>query len=554
MIPTLPALIIVGVGAMTAIILSFVDFHRPYGVSEVRHSVVRERYWLAAAGYASIGLSGYLALVGAITWVIAYLFEWTTLDERGRPFAVAAMVSVFILSWFSRAPIGADMSSGVRKVLQTVVARYPQSLLTAAAIIARAPFTPHAQAEVDLANEMKRYALPGDLIKAALTEDNRVLSASVRRVLLEILSLRACFAEVRKNPKFANFFAARTRTCAQIEQEHNHLMRRVARVLTLSQDFEMKDQAEEFTLELSDFISDECDVLRSRYHRLLAEMILSAVHDDAGRKKMATTFGYDVGVARTLPSWPIGFMFAIYLSLPFLLFSISPVAKISIAAAGLLSFAQTWAVAIAVFLAVYPKETNFGRPTIFSLPWRSYLVYGAISYGVGVAILLFAYTICNSIPLFKLPDNFISRTNPLAASLLFSTIFVYFTIGLSILLDRRIQTGALDYQRGRVSDGLRFAGPMILLMVAMFAAIQVIAAWSGNTPPFTVIENIQASAIYLSIIFLIGYFVPSTAHAHLEATKIILSSGINTKPTAWSSNPSESRPASAAYTVGSVGS
>jgi hypothetical protein len=191
-----------------------------------------------------------------------------------------------------------------------------------------------------------------------------------------------------------------------------------------------------------------------------------------------------------------------------------------------------------MFLAIYPKETDFGRPTIFNLPWRSYQVYGAIAYLAGVAILYFSYQVSNSVRLFSLPDGFMAKSHPLVASMLFSFIFVYFTVGLSILVDRRLQSGSVNYEQGRVRDGLSFAGPMIALIVVMQAAIILFRYFTGGSHPFTAGQIVLTSGIYIFVIFLIGYFVPSTAHAHLEATKIILSGRLNTKPSAWSATAS----------------
>jgi hypothetical protein len=544
---TSASLIIVGLGLLTTLTLSFFDFHRPYGLSEIRHAVMRERYWLAIAGYASFGLTAYVVLVAAVAALIFAFSDLTTLDERGRPYAVGSVVAVFILSWLSRLPAFSTICGAIRTMLQTVVARYPQSLLTATALIARAQFEANPQAREDLEKELKSYALPTRLVGAALAADNRYLSAAVGHVLLEISSLRSGFVLARSIPKFAGFFEGRSRTLVSIERDHHHLFRRVARALFLFDDLKIPGSStEEFALELSEFISEECDALKARYQRLLAELVLSALSAEKARRDLLKTFGYTVEVATSLPFWPVAFVFIIYLMLPFVIIGIGAGEKMSAPAAGLIGFAQSWAVAIAVFLAVYPKETDFGRPTLFRLPWRSYLVYGAISYVVGAIFLFASYKVGDVFPIFQLPKEFPARINPLGSSLLAATICVYFTIGQSILIDRRLQAASLHYQEGRLRDGLYFAGPMTMLVVVLQAGFYFISKINGLDYPFGVSEMALMSIIYLFIVFLIGYFVPSTAHAHLEATKIILSGESSTRPMAWTSSGGQSSRASLA--------
>jgi hypothetical protein len=544
---TSASLIIVGFGLLTAVTLSFFDFHRPYGLSELRHAAMRERYWLAVSGYASVGLTAYVVLIAAVAASIFYFQQSTELDERGRPYAIGAAIAVFFLSWVGRLPVLGAICGTVRTTLQTLVARYPQSTQTASAIIARAEFEPSPQARDDLRTELGRYALPQKLVDAALEANDRYLSAAVTRVLLEVCSLRAGFELARNEEKFAGFFAGRERTCASIEQEHHHLLRRVARALFVFEDLKVPDAStEELALELSEFLSEECDALKARYHKLLAELVLSALNTQEARRRLLKNFGYTVELATSVPFWPVVAVFAVYLFFPvvIMIFAGSGDNKMTTYAAGLVAFAQSWAVAIAVFLAVFPKETDFGRPTLFSLPWRSYLLYGAISYIVGAAIQYASYKAGGVFDIFRLPDDYPAHAAPFSTSLLVATICVYFTVGQSILIDRRIRSGSLDYHKGRLADALWFTGPMIVLVAALQVAFYVVP---HRAPPFTVTELTVMSIAYLLIVFMMGFFVPSTSHAHLEATKIILAGQTSVKPMSWTLGASQSpRPLSVA--------
>ena len=546
---TTASLMIVGLGLITALTLSFFDFHRPFGISEIRHAVLRERYWLAVSGYASVGLTAYVVLIAAVAAIIFYLRHPISPEERSWTYAIGAAIgaasAVLVLSWISRVEGIATICAAIRTTLQSLVARYPQSPLTASAIIARAPFEPDPQAVDDLRRELSRFALPEKLVDAAMEANDRYLSAPVTRVLLEISSLRLCFARIRDDKNFKNFFDGRSRTYARIEQDHHHMLRRVARALFVFEDLKVPDTSTvDFALELSEFLSEECDALKARYHKLLAELILSALTTQEARRQMLRSFGYTVELATSVPFWPVVAIFATYLFFPVVVMVFAGSSQSTMYAAGLVAFAQSWAVAIAVFLAVFPKETDFGRPTLFSLPWRSYVLYGAISYVAGAVIQFASYKAGSLFDIFLLPSNYPARTDPLSTSLLVATICLYFTIGQSILIDRRLRSGALDYNKGRLSDALWFTGPMIALVAALQVAFYVVP---HHAPPFSVMALTVMSIAYLAIVFLMGFFVPSTSHAHLEATKIILSGVTSVKPTAWTLGTTESsRPLSVA--------
>lgn len=134
----------------------------------------------------------------------------------------------------------------------------------------------------------------------------------------------------------------------------------------------------------------------------------------------------------------------------------------------------------------------------------------------------------------RLPDNYPARTDPFGASLFVATICVYFTIGQSILIDRRLQSGSLEYRKGRLSDALWFTGPMTVLVIVLQVVFYLIPTMNDQTPPFSIPELFLMSFAYLLIVFMMGFFVPSTSHAHLEATKLILSGQTSVKPMAWS--------------------
>jgi len=166
---------------------------------------------------------------------------------------------------------------------------------------------------------------------------------------------------------------------------------------------------------------------------------------------------------------------------------------------------------VALTWAIVPKMfSNFARPSLYTLPWPSYAVYGVGAYLSGAALLLLFR--------FNVPLPF-----PIVLPTLVSSVsFLLITVGISVLIDRRLRlkTEGLAPQ---AYDGL-IIGLLMLLGTVSFQLIMFhIAPRLGwvqleFSPPATV----RATFVVLSgtLGFVIGYFVPSAAAKYLhEACK-----------------------------------
>jgi hypothetical protein len=260
---------------------------------------------------------------------------------------------------------------------------------------------------------------------------------------------------------------------------------------------------------------------------------LSCVPHREERAQFLKYFGYQVPTAPALPLRPWVVVFA----LDFVLFLVPSVIIIftggnqGFAPRPLVLFPVVHAISqsVAITWAIYPKVVSnfarpslyFGRPPLYSLPWQSYIAFGLGSYATGAIILL----------LFRL---LVPMPYPVIFPTLLSSLsFLFMTIGMSVLIDLRLQSRSLDFEQGRVRDGIAVALVMFLytltFQVVMFH-VGPLLGWvdpSALVPPGMKRETldylIRPTFIVLSLGlgFIMGYLVPSAAAAFLQEANLL---------------------------------
>jgi hypothetical protein len=413
------------------------------------------------------------------------------------------------------------MASALRGLMQSL-ARYPQTVETVTAILARSPFDIGEQAVSEATRELERYGVPPKLIGKALANNNEVLTLGAATVVTQVCSLQICFGELQKDPRFKKFVLVRKPVFDDLDKRYRRMLRRSARALLLAENITVSDlDAGELALEISDFIAQECEDLKTDYQRLLAEAAISSMSNRDARIKLISDFGYRVSLPEPLPFVPLIIIFALDF-----LFSIAPLLflsnlpqgfDVSPRVGGGSALAHAVALTVSVFFAVYPKAaTNVARPSLHRLPWRSYVLFGMVSYLVGTALLSVTYATIGIAP--KWPAS----SHPVSVSALFSLMFLVNTLVLSILLDVRLRNVQLDYSDGRLRDGATHAVVMMATMLSLLVAFTTLSRVYG-IPSLPIELWIYAAIILLFGVlgFTMGYLVPSTAEAYTEAQRFI---------------------------------
>jgi xanthosine utilization system XapX-like protein len=520
-------------GAVAVIIASVLDFHAPYRISEIRNAVLRQRYWFALAVYSTIALIAYLLVLDC-----AYLIISTVLPDYNAELrlpakeyeklktalsvALAVPPAIAFMGLVPHLPLLRDITDAIRRAMQSL-ARYPQTVEILTAIISRSPFKVSDRAVAEVTGELERYGVSPQLIDDALANNNKVLADSAAKMIQQICSFHLSFQDLRDDPRFERFFAIRKEVFDDLDKHYRRVLRRSARALLIADEMSPSSlPPEELALEVSGFVAQECEDLREKYQRLLAEATISGLSSRAARTGLISSFGYTIDLPRTLPLWPLVVIFAadfVASVAPIYLMPNMPEQfRVSTKTAELAALAHGFGLTLSVFLAVYPKAvTNFARPSLFALPRRSYVLFGLVSYLVGNAVLYATYSTIDLAP------GWPAASHPFATSTLFSVVFLVNTVILSILLDVRLRSASLAYYNGRLLDGITLAVVMMSLMVIFVVGFLALLAWFQMPSP-PVEWYLYAFSIFCFGVlgFVMGYLVPSTAQVYLEANKFTL--------------------------------
>ena len=494
-------------GALTVAGLSYLDFHAPFRVSEIRYAALRERYYLAIAMYVTVALILFGVVFYGVSLAILFAIgepakrvNSVFFSAKADATALGLSLTIFVLLLARATPGIKDLIGALRQMMQQTFARFPMSAETVSALIARSPFAANSRGRAEVVRELDHYCVPSYLIERALNNDNKVLSSAAADRLQELCSLHLCLADLRQDNRFRRYFIARQSVVRELEKSYHACLRRVARAILLAIDIPMSEQsAADLTLEISDCVAEECDAVRERYHRLLAEMVVSCLPNRDARTKFIQNIGYDVHRLRGLPFFPLVAVFVLDFAIsivPAVIGTFPASSTLALLDATILGLAHAVAFTMAVFWSIYPKTlTNFARPSLRSYPWKSYLLFGGLSYLVGIVALYTGFMIC------KVPPAFVASQYPLTASILFASLFFVITVALSFLLDARLRSPCVCYRSGRIRDGLSLALVMALSISVMQLGIIAIAiGLERPSPDF----GITARAIFTGLFSALG--------------------------------------------------
>jgi hypothetical protein len=540
-----------------------VHFHEGQPPEEIRFSVPQTRYFFALGAHVSGVLTVYVFLVLAIYGMaliarqkVPYLSCYRFPIPHGCTFEPlqdlhpnvlvwsALLAALFIRLAVPNVPILRRPFDRLRDLTHDW-ALFPLARQRLVSMFSMPAGRDNLDAE--LAEELARYGVARTWLS--------FLSRAAKQSLLEVYSLRlrlialfdpaqALGAEQSSNAamKFASRWAlrrfgrARAAAFKDSETSFRRLFRRTALALLLVEEISDKVENEALRRSVSNFVAEESDDVRIRYRRLIADAALSCVPHREERSKFLKYFGYEVPTAPALPLHPWVIVFLV----DFLLFLIP---SLTIMFTGedqdfpftpLVLFPLIHAISqtVAITWAIYPKVvSNFARPSAYfrlyfrrpplgSLPWQSYIVFGLASYVTGAVILL----------LFRL---LVPMPYPVILPTLLSSLnFLLMTVGVSVLIDVRLQSRSVDFQRGRVREGFSLASIMLFNTLTFQFVMFYVLPKLGLVDPKTLLPHgidpkylwlIRGSFLVLSpgLGFIVGYFVPAAAAAFLQRAKVL---------------------------------
>jgi len=561
-------------------------FNEPQTPDEIRFSVPQQRYFVALGAHVSAILAIYVLLVITIYALIAlpmalqkgelppsecYRTDFAAIcaplfktPPAPKPDVIvwsALLAVLFVRLVMPNTPIIRRLAERLRNLTHDL-ALFPFARQSLISMLSTSPFTPRTDSGGDLAEELARYGVTAKWASC--------LSRSATHSLLEVHSLRrqlielshssqalgtafwqptfdikttslAAESESAKTSMLASsrvlqrFGRARATALAETETSFRRLVRRTALALLLVEELSAKVEDGALCRSVSNFVAEECDNVLVRYRQLIAEAALSCVPHRAERALFLKYFGYDVKALPQLPSlslrpWLIVFVVDLALFLVPSVMAMLPGAYENFERLPLLLFPFVHAIgqSVAITWAIYPKVASnvtanfarpsfyFGRPPLYSLPWQSYIVFGLASYASGAAILLMFRL------LVPMPFPVVLPT------LLSSSSFMFMTVVTSFLIDLRLQSGSLDFEKGRFGDGLFMGLVMfastLLFQFLMFYVAPVLHLADVTPPPFI---PLRATFLLLSAIlgFVMGYFVPAAGTAFLQKATLLQMAG-----------------------------
>jgi hypothetical protein len=544
--------------ALGALIVAwaYLHFHAPYRTEDIRFSVSPRRYflslWMYICGvlaiYSILLLATYpaalLVMYGADMdkcWKCLDCKDDCGLDEQGIIWA-ALISAVCVRILMPNFALTRHILDGMRSLAHRL-AQFPAARESVVASIAVSGFRASNDANLDVVEELSLYGIT--------SYATTFLSESAMRSLLEVCSVRkrlqrlsdksqtqrtiwdritilvyAWFVsgshskkhqEIPDRHRLGQFWHGRATIWTQLETDFRRLLRRSARALLLVDDIEEQAPEKAVALAISNFVVEESDDVLTRYRRLIAEMALFCEPHRDRQEEFLKSFGYPAIIPLSLPlrPWIIVFVldFLLFLIPPLLMQFTNGTSPIPVTPLALFACVHAISQTVAITWAIYPKiGSNFARPSVCSLPWQSYVVYGIASYLSGAAIL-FIFRI-------NMPMPF-----PIVLPTLMSSFsFLLMTVGVSLLIDQHLRARFDDFKRPRLHDGaiiglLMLAGTFAFQLTIFYVAPRFGWVDLDFMPPVSV----RASFLLLSgsLGFVVGYIVPSAAASYLHEASLV---------------------------------
>jgi hypothetical protein len=535
--------LITALSVLAFAVVTFVDFHYPYQISELKYAVTRRRYRLASGIYLLVGLIGYVLLANIL---FALLGGWVELEKFvdariatslaasiATSVVVAAVAPSSIILLARHTAVIQTPISRLRTFLHRVVARFPEARNRVEALIATSKFSSSSNdppTGPEDRSEFSRFGVSSANVAFAFGNDGKGLSLAAKSILQETSTLQNKLQLMKSSERFRKYFLARPNLLEDYKLQYQRTLRRTARALLMLDDGDFPSDYE-LPTEISDFVIEECDPILTGYRRLIAELALSEHSSRSDREQFISSFGYRIGSVETPPYASLVVLTSAFF-LDFAL-SIAPIyftertapSNDLLNGLSLVVYGLTHAIALtlAIFCAIWPKAaTSFARPSLFSFPWPSYLFFGGLAYAVSVMGFWIAFLS------IAMPTDSLSLSHPLISSSLIGIVFPAYTISISLLLDLRLRNRYAPSIRLRFRDGFVVAATVlvsVILVSLAFPLVRQAIEHRSGTVHWDLRLLVWSGDAMLALA--IGYFAPSTAELYIESNRVVRRSSKN---------------------------
>ncbi|MGB9368326.1 MAG: hypothetical protein WCE79_20175 [Xanthobacteraceae bacterium] len=517
------SLIAFALAAYVVALWAYFSFHSPHRIDEIRYAVRRPRYLLAVTAYVGAMMHLHVLMIILYCMLASRVMNLADPSALGvndpdafakiAPPALAAAAMLAALSvtlLFPALPYARRAIDLLRQAAHEF-ALYPFAREAVTSILERSEFEIEKDATPALLKELGCYGVA--------SEAKALLLPSAWGYLEEVYTLVMRLQELGRKPDLAAFSEARREQFERLDWGFARLIRRTARALQYGQSIDRlpapeaqySEKRKKLAAALSTFVTEESDGLLRRCHKLLSEAALSTESDASKREQLLARVGYrKVVLPKQLPTAALLIIGAVF-PLELLIFvtayqfGLFPQGRWDLKQVVALGLVRAICQTAAIGWAIFPKViVSWARPSIDERPRKSYAIFGFASFAFSVLAFVLLWQT------FPRPSG-AGAIVPLAVVNAF--FFLVMTLALSLCIDRRLQAPAYDYDGGRWSDAAILGGSIGVTMVVALDVVPLITGSSARDPVamlvFTVVLVLEAA--------LIGYFVPATAAAHLEA-------------------------------------
>jgi hypothetical protein len=503
------------VGALLVVFWAFRDFNRELPAGEIRFATQHDRYLLGILVYAAASFVAYFlsAMIILALYGLLYIpLQTTSLAVELEPLKTVPLATagaLVVIAVLPEAPLIREWTDRFR-LFARALAQYPHAFMRISSLLDTGTFKPVQDPIPALEQELARYGARTNVLR-------QQVSPSVWRSLLELQSLRDEFRRMTEvpgqaiAPNLRHFFIARNGEFEIAERNYQRLVRRSAQICALDGTI-VAPRDEPYPL--SSFATHAVERLLNRYRKLISQAALSCFAGGKSRQGFIEGFGYKAPPDSLLPYWPLWIILILDISLFTVPIFIGGTGTFVPAPPALALFLLGHGLAqvFAVSWAILPKATsNFARPSLRSLPWQSYVLFGSLSYLSGVSIqLIISYVVFSIFPESGKPvPSPISGISPYVLPFLFSSYFPVITVCLSILTDLRLRRATVVTWSYRILDGFVCSVVMAATYLLVRISIEII---SGKPPPSSSWTFLYIAATIGAVI---GILIPGTAASYL---------------------------------------
>lgn len=525
------------------IIFALSDFYRPYSRKYFRVLVSRRRHIMGAAIYLLGALFVFCLLVPLIARVYQIWLQQLirsnpvqTTDLTGQAVSVGATTSIILLAVLRWLPfIGYLVDVAHRSA--HALSYFPASMNELLLLMDRTDFIPHEGAFHSVNDELSAYGI-------SLDKRGRTYLAGPVSMAEEIETVRLRIREMGNERRFSSVSAivnqqddpirdgldlSRSKFFGQLAKAFV-IMNGLDQDPVVSNSIMNKSVAKPLGA-LAGIMEDNGAAVLSCYRRAAAAFALSEISNPRTRSEFLMKLGYRVPERLAMPFWPIVASFAavfIGMILPQLL--ISQPLWLIVGKVPFFFIASTQAIisSLAILWAIWPKHHfNFARPSLTKLPIKSYPIYAAGAYATSIFLMQLLFLAFPQLPFARhVPQSYLIQ----------SLLPMFYTIIVSVLIDRHLLRSTTLGMRDRLVDGLITCvavglGEIVLShLFERFVGVAITSDLVKLFPPaiagwLVLIGFSEFTLILASIGFIIGFFVPVTAAEAIQRNSPIRQGG-----------------------------